>query len=232
MADRVLPSKLVDERITVRFNFTDELEWGETIMDADFSIQVLSGVDTTPQLMLTGGVTILGTYVSHKIWRGLPGVIYQVVVTAVGSTGNLYQKVAKLAILPSDAITPPLAATFYTSRIYPIDVVDNITSAAFIDEGFEGGLISDGVRSSVVIVSGSLLVILVSYVSPPEGIASAVDIVTGNLYTGLKTYTIPPEGINSSVTILSGELLIILVQTTMVPEGINSSASILSGTLT
>lgn len=233
MADRVLPSKLVDERITVRFNFTDELEWGEAITDANFSIQVLSGVDTTPQLMLTGGVTILGTYVSHKIWRGLPGVIYQVVATVEGSTGNSYQKVAKLAILPSDAITPPLDATFYTSRIYPIEVIEAVASGA---DNLFAQLITqpiDGLRSNAVILNGVLSQILVTYTSPPEGINSSADLLGGTMFSAIKSYTMRPEGINSTAAVLSGQIEVLLITySNAKAEGINSTATVLSGTLT
>lgn len=231
MADRILPSKLVDERITVRFEFLDELAWGETIDSAAFSVQVLSGVDPSPELMLSGGEILTETTAAHRIFAGTPGVIYLVVARATGSTGNVYQKSAKLAVLPSDAQTPLIVATFYSSRLYPIVVEEGIDETAEATEGREYQAFIEGIRESVSLESGNIRDIVIVYEMLPEGIDSSIEIESGDLFAALISYEMLPEGVDSTVSLLTGALENEYVYTIMLPEGVDSSVSIVSGTL-
>lgn len=123
---KVLPSKLVNERITVEFSFLDELDWGETIASAIVTVEVLSGEDPDPQSIVFSSITLAPTTIRQKIQGGIPGVIYLITCAAEGTTGSLMAKTAKMAILPVESGIPPFSATYYTSTIYPAEEIESI----------------------------------------------------------------------------------------------------------
>jgi len=58
------------------FNFVRQLDAGETIQSAVWSITVKQGTDPNPSAMLSGTAIINGTKVSQKVIGGLDGVQY------------------------------------------------------------------------------------------------------------------------------------------------------------
>lgn len=233
MPDLVLPSKLTRERYTVVFDFKDELDWQETIQEATVTITVASGVDNSPQLLLYKQAIPLVTEVSQQLHEGVPGVIYKVECVALGSTGQIYTRVTGLAILPSDAIRPPIVATFLTSEPYPIQTIEGLASTGIMQFGTMLTRPVDGISSLGFIVAGSLEQILRTYTMQPEGIESVGSIISGDLFSSLKTYTMKPEGINSTAFVVTGSLeLGLIIYSNYKPEGIESTGSIISGTLT
>jgi hypothetical protein len=234
VADLILPSKLIQERIEVIFDFADVLEWQETISDAVTSVTVSSGEDNSPQLILYKTTVPLVTTAVQQFQEGVPGVIYKVQCTVRGSTGEIYTKTAVLAILPSEGIRPPIIATFLTSRPYPVDVIESFDTAAIPIFGQIYQRTLEGIDASAVIVSGELVRVLVQYTDWPfEGIDAAAVIISGDLYSNLVVYNKGlPEGIDCAALIATGDLFNSLITyTTGLPEGIDTSAEIVSGSL-
>lgn len=200
MAHQVLPSKLVDERITVLFEFMDELEWGEAVESVDFELSVISGTDPNPELMLFQYPVISGTTVRHFIQGGNPGVIYLVKAVVTGSTGAAYNKVARLAILPSDAVLPLFLADFYTTTIYP-----TLTNAAAT---FTPALIAGTVRTIVVTLD-----------TLEDSVSFEPSIISGRLWQPLQVITLV-EGVTFNPTITAGILRTPLVETTATDDAL------------
>lgn len=231
------PSKLVSERISLTFNFSDEMEWAETISNVLVFVFALTGTDPNPEFLFYQVQDIDGQTVVIQVQDGLPGLIYEVQVRVVGSTGNTYTKYAKVAVLPDAAELPQSFATFLTSQTYPYFLMDGAESTAFITGGDLARLIviyeapPEGVDSTASVTSGDLRLPFVSYTAPPEGIDSSASISEGQLRTILFTYTAPPEGIDSFASISTGVLDQILITYNAPPEGVDSSASITAGSL-
>ena len=103
-----LPVKLVSEVITVDFNFLGEMEWEESLLSAEVTVEVFSGIVFSPELILLGSATVNSPEVLQVIQFGTPGVIYLLIATAIGSSGNTYVKTRKLAVVSDDsAFKPP-----------------------------------------------------------------------------------------------------------------------------
>jgi hypothetical protein len=235
MPDIVLPSKLIPEQVTIEFEFGSELEWLETIVASQVVVEVYSGIDPDPGFVLRGPSSIIGTVVSQRVKEGLPGVIYLLICTAEGSTGQFYQRTGVLAILPSAAFTPPLFGNPFTSRPYAVEVEDAMGDASapiIFGRLFQYFPIVEGINNLGALVSGDLRPVLIIYVMRPEGIDSIGSLLSGVLATVLITYVIRPEGINSSANLLSGALITaLIVYPNYQPEGITDSGALLSGIL-
>lgn len=102
-----LPAKLLSETITVKFDFTDVMLWGETLDSGAVSVSVVSGLDPSPQALLNGSAEVAGRTVSQSITQGRPGVVYALTATADCSGGTSYQKVRKLAVLSDEGSFQP-----------------------------------------------------------------------------------------------------------------------------
>ncbi len=81
-------------------NFSDRLQFGETINGAAVSISVFSGTDPSPSSLLSG----IATYdtsgnVTQVLTGGIAGVIYNVVYIVTGTGSHNYVKVGQLAVL-------------------------------------------------------------------------------------------------------------------------------------
>lgn len=233
----IIPSKLVQERITVEFDFLDELEWGDTLSLAETTVTVLSGIDPNPEVMVILQPVITGNSVLQQVRLGLPGVIYSISITCTTSTGKLIKKSVKVAVLPSTAITPLPFGTYYTSSVYPIDVTDGIDSLQNVPIiGQIWGTLPEGVDSTFSVISGVLNLQVHPYIGLPEGIDQGdISVIAGTLTTILVSYNnYPFEGINQSgVILVTGTLVTIVISYNNYPfEGINSTFSVVSGTLT
>lgn len=234
MPDIILPSKLVPERITASFEFMDEVEWGEVIVLADVDILVFSGVDSSPQDVQYSFPSVSGTLVTQKLHKGIPGVIYSVICTATGSTGRVYQKVGRLAILPSNALAPPFFGYTLSSRPYPVDVTEKYSFGASFLSGrlsprpFPLDLYAFGTPT---FQSGTLVGSYNSYVGPADSYSFGATFQVGNLYGSAKAYTIPAESYQFAATLFSGTLVGGYVAYSTQPDKYAFMVSFISGTL-
>ena len=106
----------------------------------------------------------------------------------------------------------PTIYEIYTSKIYPIYELD-------------------GLNISAGILGGSLDIMYLSYIIPPEGINFNVEITGGIFKTVYKYYTIPSEGLNFTATITGGIFDQIYYTYTIPSEGINLVGNITGGIL-
>lgn len=234
MADFVLQSKLVGEKIEVFFDFLDELDWGETISSAVCSVEVLSGEDTSPGLMLTGLLRRFETSVSQQFYQGLPGVIYFLICDATGSTGNKYRKITKLAVLPDNAFNPPLVENIVTTPPYPVDITEQIRFSAAPLEGrlkYQPFPL-DSIAASVTPQAGDLYGSGTSFSTPVESIEATVTPQAGQLYGAAKAFAAPPEAVRASVSPYSADLFGAGLTYSITPQEIKFTVTPLSGSLT
>lgn len=81
-------------------NFSDKLQFGESINGAVVSVSVFSGTDPSPSSMLSGVATYdsLGN-VTQVLTGGVSGVVYNIVFVATGTGSHNYVKIGQLAVL-------------------------------------------------------------------------------------------------------------------------------------
>lgn len=70
------------------FDFISQLRPAETISSAGVACTVWTGVDSSPQSMVSGSASISGTEVNQLIIGGVAGNIYKLACTAVTSLGQ------------------------------------------------------------------------------------------------------------------------------------------------
>jgi hypothetical protein len=230
VADQVLPSKLIGERVTVIFDFVDQLDWGEAVLEASVSISVLVGLDNNPSDLLYLSAVFDGRLVRQQIWHGLPGVIYQIKCSVLGTSGSEYSKLVKLAILPDVSELPPLNALYLTSRPYPIVSVEGIISTEAPQHGFMMEMSVEQILSSFLVLQGDLYGGLKAFTAPVEAIDSSFAVMEGFLYGGLVSFS-NTEAINSDSLVVSGDLYGGLVEYSF-NESLDSSFTVVSGALT
>jgi hypothetical protein len=84
--------KFVGDTERFSFAFAEDLELGETIASATWTVTVLSGVDPAAATMPQGPTKIDGAYVHQLVGGGLPGVTYKFSCTVVTSGGETVTK--------------------------------------------------------------------------------------------------------------------------------------------
>jgi len=93
------PDKSQSEVIPLSVNFSDKLQFGETITGSTVTAFVFSGIDSSPSNIFLGASTHLGSSISQDITGGVPGVLYSLVFTASASSGHIYTKIGRLAVV-------------------------------------------------------------------------------------------------------------------------------------
>jgi hypothetical protein len=93
-----LPSKTVAETIPITFNFSDKLQFGETVTGSAVACSVFSGTDPSPTSMV-GAITNSGTSVSVIITGGIVGNLYLLVCVVTASGSHNYSKEGRLAVI-------------------------------------------------------------------------------------------------------------------------------------
>lgn len=99
MALVIFPSKPVGETVPYVFDFSDKLQFGESINGASVALVVSSGTDPNPSAMLDGAVVLGPTTVTQNITGGVVGVVYGIACTATGTNSHNYVKQGSLAVL-------------------------------------------------------------------------------------------------------------------------------------
>jgi hypothetical protein len=96
----ILNPKKQGETIPEAFNFISSLGAGETIASAVCTCTVYSGTDPHPSSLIDGATSISGTVATQGITGGIVGVMYELLMTATTSLGNIIEISAYLAIEP------------------------------------------------------------------------------------------------------------------------------------
>lgn len=236
---QILPSKLIPERITVKFNFLDELEWGETLTLALSELEVVSGEDDNPNLMLRlqPVISVDGVEVTQQLRLGTAGVLYMLTIEATTSTGRTVNKSAHVAVFPSQALAPLPFGTYLSSTLYPVETMEGFDSTGFgLVQGGTVGVTIDAFNSDFTLLSGILSGGVAVFTAPVEAFnGTSFELLSGTINTILVSYTnYPFEGIDATSFVpLSGTITVIVISyLNYPPEGVDSSYTLLSGTLT
>lgn len=94
----IFPSKTAAEIIPYVFNFSDKLQFGETVTGSAVTCTVFSGTDVNPTAMI-GTITNSGTSVSVNITGGIAGNLYILVCVVTASNSHNYSKEGRLAVI-------------------------------------------------------------------------------------------------------------------------------------
>jgi hypothetical protein len=76
MSEQTLPGKYAAEKITVTFDFADELPAGDSLASAFVTCTLLADFDAAPSARLDGAAQISGGVVLQRIQGGTPGARY------------------------------------------------------------------------------------------------------------------------------------------------------------
>lgn len=227
--------KLVVDVVPAFFDFSADLLHAETIVSAVATVSVHTGVDPAPSILLYQVVTITGSLCEQKIQMGLPGVVYDVLMTIVTSTSRTVEQVTRIAILPdAKPAVPVYIPLYFTSQPYPVDITDtNLTASIQMLAGHSllNPSITEFISGTIQLLSGSLYGGLVSYINPHEDVQAYVTLLDGSLYGGLVSYANPDEGLLGTISMLDGSLYNSIVFYTNPHEDVQASISMLSGTL-
>lgn len=104
----IFPAKLEAEIPRYTFDFLNVMPAGTSIYDVSITMDVFSGEDEEPELMIVGGsIEISGSRVSVLVQGGIVGVIYELtcgatIVEGEDTSGPIYQQQGKIAVLDSD----------------------------------------------------------------------------------------------------------------------------------
>lgn len=145
--------------------------------------------------------------------------------------------VASSVVMRSSVVAgmPPIEC-WVTSRPYPVDQVDAMTSAVTFTGGrmYDPNVkVSDSYTSAMVVSSGSLRSVLSGYAMEPEAYGSTMTITGGALRDVLRKNSMAPEALDISATMINGTLKLALITYERYPvEALDISATILEGTLT
>ena len=93
-----LPSKTSAETLPITFNFSDKLQFGETVTGSAVACSVFSGTDPSPTSMV-GTITNTSTTVTVTITGGVTGNLYLLVCVATASGSHNYSKEGRLAVI-------------------------------------------------------------------------------------------------------------------------------------
>lgn len=99
----ILPAKAVGEVQSYTINFSDRLQYGESINGAATTASVFTGTDPSPASILSGAPTFTATTLTQVISGGVAGVIYTVVFTVTGTNSHNYTKISNLSVLDPNA---------------------------------------------------------------------------------------------------------------------------------
>lgn len=229
----VLRSKLTSERIRVEFDFSSDLQFGETISDPVVLVEVATGEDPSPEDMIATRKFVDNSKIFQWIIGGLPGVIYNLICTVQGSSGRPYKLEKRLAVLPAVNLRPPLFGVSYSTTPYAVEFEDSMRQSGEALSGYTFGIILEEFSNTGLVLSGQLRTPLQNYAGPPELMSNLGVVLSGELRTPLKTYTSPPENISNLGVPINGTIKVVLITYSNWPaENMSNNGAILSGTFT
>ena len=121
--------KMVVDVVPAFFDFSADLAPSETITSAVCTVSVHSGDDSHPEYLLYQTVIITDSLCEQKIQKGLPGVVYDVLLTIITSVGRVVEQVTRIAILPDANPAVPVYIPLYLSTPpYPINQTEQYQS--------------------------------------------------------------------------------------------------------
>lgn len=88
-----------EEVKVLRFDFSGELEAGQTITLAERNVTLTAGVDATPEALLLGDPLVLGTEVLQRITAGAPDATYHIRARATDGSGLVHVMAADLLVV-------------------------------------------------------------------------------------------------------------------------------------
>jgi len=98
-----LRDKYEGETTPYKFDFSKDLDDGESLASAVVTASVYSGTDASPSSIVSGAASISGNIVTQTITTGVPGVIYQLTCAVTTQSQD-----------PGTWIPPKQNATGYT----------------------------------------------------------------------------------------------------------------------
>ncbi len=102
MKNTNIQSKLVNETVSIDFDFSSMLSIGETLVSGAVTVDVFSGLDNSPSSILDGSESLSGATISQDITGGVAGVIYVLNCAATTSKGQELILQGKLAVVSSN----------------------------------------------------------------------------------------------------------------------------------
>lgn len=117
----ILPSKRRPDVQQYMFYVRNLLKAGDSVDTGFISVTVFSGDDPDPNHLFQGPLSQIDGTFYQVIRDGIPGVIYEFLLTVFTDLGETLTVEARLAILPSvgNAI-PGYAPNYFSSKPYPI----------------------------------------------------------------------------------------------------------------
>lgn len=109
MATQVAFQKLTIEELTMEFDMLSRMASGESVVTATVLCAVYSGEDSLASSMIDGDPSISNNIVSQRVKGGIAGVIYLVSCSVRTTSNNIYVNEAKLAVLTTTAVAPPIS---------------------------------------------------------------------------------------------------------------------------
>lgn len=103
MNQLIFDAKSVQELQPYTVNFSDRLQFGESINGASVSVTVFAGTDPSPSSMISGVATYDSAgNVTQNLTGGLAGVVYNIAFIVTGTASHNYVKVGQLAVIAND----------------------------------------------------------------------------------------------------------------------------------
>lgn len=95
---------LVGDNRPVEFDFTDDLQAGETLASGTIECTVYQGTDANPTAVMQGSAAVATPVLSQNAAPTLEGNVYQLLALGTTSLGNVYAKAGLLAVPPASDI--------------------------------------------------------------------------------------------------------------------------------
>lgn len=99
----ILPVKDISETLPIPVNFSDMLQFGESISGASCVASLFSGTDGNPGAIVSGAATYTATTVTQTITGGLAGNTYTLAFLVTGTNSHNYVKVGQLSVINSSS---------------------------------------------------------------------------------------------------------------------------------
>jgi len=97
----ILPLKDYREVLPLPVNFSDLLQFGESITGASVMASLFSGADPSPQNIVTGAAVITSNTVTQTISAGVVGTTYTLAFIVTTSNSHNYVKIGQLSVIDS-----------------------------------------------------------------------------------------------------------------------------------